>query len=111
MSTVSWEDFAKIALVAATIVKVEEFPAARKPAYKVWVDCGALGVKCSSAQITALYGKEELLGKQVLCVANFPPRNIAGFSSEVLITGFYREDGAVVLAVPDKPIPNGSKLG
>jgi tRNA-binding protein len=110
MSTVSWDDFTKIALVAGTIVKVEDFPAARKPAYKLWVDCGEHGVKCSSAQITTLYSKEELLGRQVLCVANFPPKNIAGFPSEVLVTGFYREDGAVVLAVPDKAIPNGSRL-
>lgn len=111
MSTISWDDFTKVAIVAGTIVKAEPFPAARKPAYKVWVDCGALGVKASSVQITALYTPEELVGRQVICVANFPPKNIAGFTSEVLVTGFYRENGDVVLAVPDKPIPNGSALG
>lgn len=111
MSTVSWDDFTKIAIVTGTIVKVEPFPEARKPAYKVWVDLGEWGVKCSSAQITALYTQDDLLGKQVVCVANFPPKKIAGFPSEILITGFYREDGNVVLAVPDKAVPNGSKLG
>ena len=112
MSTVSWDDFTKIAIVAGTIIRAEDFPQARKPAYKVWVDLGGeWGVKCSSAQITSLYSKEELIGKQVICVTNFPPKNIAGFTSELLITGFYRSDGNVVLAVPDKPIPNGAKLG
>lgn len=112
MSTISWDDFSKIALVAGTITKVEDFPEARKPAYKVWVDLGPeFGSKCSSAQITTLYSKEELVGKQVVCVANFPPKRIAGFPSEVLITGFYRENGDVVLAVPDKPSPNGARLG
>lgn len=111
MSIVSWDDFTKIAIVAGTVVKVEPFPEARKPAYKVWVDLGEHGVKCSSAQITALYSAEELMGKQVICVANFAPKKIAGFPSEVLITGFYREDGNVVLAVPDKAIRNGAKLG
>lgn len=111
MSTISWDDFSKVAILAGTIVKAEDFPEARKPAYKVWVDLGEVGVKCSSVQITALYRKEELIGKQVVCVANFPPKRIAGFASEVLITGFYRENGDVVLAVPDKPIQNGAKLG
>lgn len=112
MSTASWDDFTKIAIVAGTIVRVEEFPQARKPAYKLWVDLGAQwGVRCSSAQITALYNKEELVGKQVVCVANFPSKNIAGFTSELLVTGFYRDDSNVVLAVPDKAIPNGAKLG
>jgi tRNA-binding protein len=109
--TISWDDFAKVELVTGTVTRVEDFPEARKPAYKLWVDLGPLGTKCSSAQITALYTKEELVGKQVICVANFPPKKIAGFPSEVLVTGFYRDDGAVVLAVPDKPTPNGAKLG
>ena len=111
MSTISWEDFEKVALLAGTIVKAEPFLEARKPAYKVWVDLGQHGVKCSSVQITTLYKLEELPGKQVICVTNLPPKKIAGFPSELLITGFYREDGSVVLAVPDKPIQNGATLG
>lgn len=111
MSSISWEDFSKVEIVVGTIVKAEPFPAARKPAYKLWVDCGALGVKCSSAQITVHYALSELVGKQVVCVANFPPKNIGGFMSELLVTGFYREDGSVILAVPDKPVANGAKLG
>lgn len=111
MSTITWDDFSKVALVAGTVVKVEDFPAARKPAYKVWVDCGAHGVKQSSAQITVHYTKEALMGRQVVCVVNFAPKNIGGFMSEALITGFYREDGSVVLAVPDKEVPNGGALG
>lgn len=111
MSTVSWDDFVKVALIAGTVVRVEDFPEARKPAYKLWVDLGERGIKCSSAQIVALYTKEELMGKQIICVANFPPKKIAGFTSEVLVTGFYRKDGNVVLAVPDKYTPNGAKLG
>jgi tRNA-binding protein len=112
MTTVSWEAFQAVELRVGTILRVEDFPEARKPAYKVWVDFGSeIGEKCSSVQITALYGKEELIGKQVVCVTNFPPKRIAGFPSEVLVTGFYRENGDVVLAVPDKPAPNGAKLG
>jgi tRNA-binding protein len=110
-AAISWPDFEKVELRVGTIVRVEDFPEARKPAYKVWVDCGELGEKCSSAQIVPLYTKEELVGKQVVCVTNFPKKQIANFFSEVLVTGFYREDGKVVLCVPDKPVPNGSKLG
>lgn len=110
MEHIIWEDFQKFDLRIGTIIRVEDFPKARKPAYKVWVDLGVLGVKKSSAQITTLYQKEELVGKQVLCVVNFLPRQIADFMSEILVTGFVLEDGVVVLATSDQAIPNGSKL-
>lgn len=111
METIEWLDFERIELRAGTIVVVEDFPEARKPAYKLTVDFGPeLGIKRSSAQITTLYTKDELVGRQVLAVVNFPPKQIGPFRSEVLVTGFYREDGAVVLAVPDQSVPNGAKL-
>ena len=91
-------------------MRVEDFPQARKPAYQLWVDLGELGIKKSSAQITALYTKEDLINKQVVCATNFPPRQVANFMSEVLVTGFVQSDGSVVLAVPDKPVPNGLSL-
>ncbi len=110
MNPISWNDFEQVELRSGTIVDVKDFPEARKPAYQIWVDFGPeLGIKKSSAQITAHYTKEELLGKQVMGVVNFPPKQIGPFTSEFLVTGFTREDG-VVLAVPDKPVPNGLKL-
>lgn len=111
MLHISWDDFEKVSLVAGTIIKVEDFPGLRNPAYKVWVDLGEeIGIKKSSAQITALYTKEALIGKQVLCVTNFPPKQVAGFMSEVLITGFYLPGKEVVLAQPERSVPNGAKL-
>jgi len=108
---ISWDDFEKVDLRVGTIVKVENFPEARKPAYKLLIDLGDdLGLKKSSAQITGLYSKEKLLNKQVICVTNFPPRQIGPYMSEVLTTGFYRESGEVVLAVPERKLPNGLKL-
>lgn len=99
---ISLDDFAKVALCVGTVIRVEVNEGARKPAYKLWVDLGAAhGVKQSSAQLTALYTPETLIGKRVLCVTNFPPVRIAGFKSEILVTGFYDRDGGVVLAVPD----------
>mgnify|MGYP006173900435 CR=1 FL=1 len=105
----SWNDFEKIELRAGTIVKVLGFPEARNPAYQVWVDLGGLGIKKSSAQITQLYSKEELIGKQVVCVVNFPPKQIARFISEILITGFETPEGVVLTSV-DGEVPNGTKL-
>lgn len=111
MEQITWNDFEKIELRAGTIVEVEDFPQARKPAYKLKIDFGELGVKRSSAQIKDLYKKEELLGKQVLAVVNFAPKQIATFISEVLTTGFYLASGEVVLLHPDRRVPNGAKLG
>lgn len=111
MTTISWDDFAAVELRVGTIVAAEEFAQARKPAYRLTVDFGPeLGQKRSSAQLTALYTPETLLGRQVLAVVNFPAKQIGPFMSECLVTGFYRDDGAVVLAVPDQPVPNGARL-
>ena len=111
METINWADFEKIELRVGTIVGVEDFPEARKPAFKLKVDFGnEIGVKKSSAQITDLYNREDLLGRQVLAVINFPPRQIGPVRSECLVTGFHREDGAVVLATPETNVPNGAKL-
>lgn len=111
METISWSDFERVELRVRTIVSVDDFPEARKPAYKIKVDFGTeIGMKQSSAQITALYSKEGLLGRQVIGVVNFPAKQIGPFLSEFLISGFCREDGAVVLAVPDQEVPDGAKL-
>lgn len=111
METINWTDFEKVELRVGTIVSVEDFPEARKPAFKLRVDFGEeIGIKKSSAQITDLYHKDELIGRQVLAVVNFPPKQIGPSRSECLVTGFQREDGAVVLAKPDSEVPNGAKL-
>lgn len=111
MNTVTLSDFEAIEMRAGTIKRVEPFPEAHKPAYKIWVDLGdELGVKQSSAQITELYDPDELVGTQVVCVANLPSRRVGPFMSEVLVTGFYREDGAVVLTRPETEVPNGARL-
>ena len=109
--TITWQDFEKVELRAGTIIEVSDFPKARKPSYKLLIDLGEeIGIKRSSAQITKLYTKEQLLGKQVICVTNFPPRQIADFMSEVLTTGFILPDGEVVLSEPQQKVPNGSLL-
>ena len=107
---ITWEDFEKIELRVGTIVDAEDFPQARKPAYKLTIDFGALGVRRSSAQLTAHYRKEDLVGRQVLAVLNFPKKQIANFFSECLTTGLPDANGAVVLISPDRKVPNGSKL-
>lgn len=110
--TISWDDFAAVDLRAGTIVQVEEFPEARRPAYKISVDFGPeLGVRRTSAQVTTLYKPADLLGRQVLCVVNFPAKQIGPIRSEFLLCGFYREDGAVVLAMPERAVQDGAKLG
>ncbi len=112
MERINWSDFERIDLRAGTVVDVEDFPEARKPAYKLKIDFGdEIGLKLASAQITDHYTREDLLGKQVICVLNFPPKQIGPFHSECLVTGIYREDGKVVLAIPDKKVENGSRLG
>ena len=111
MQTIGWEDFERVELRAGTIVAVEDFPEARKPAWKLTVDFGeAIGRRRSSAQITELYSKESLLGRQVLAVVNFPPKRIGPLVSECLVTGLHRDDGAVVLVAPLEPVPNGARL-
>ncbi|HLO99442.1 MAG TPA: tRNA-binding protein [Fimbriimonas sp.] len=111
MDPISWPDFEKVELRIGTIVSAEAFPEARKPAYKLTIDFGAvIGVKRSSAQITVHYTLEELVGRQVIAVVNFPPKQIGPFISECLVTGFADDEGNVVLARPDKPMPNGAKL-
>ncbi|MBW2690717.1 MAG: tRNA-binding protein [Deltaproteobacteria bacterium] len=112
MEEISWQQFEVVELRTGTIIEVEDFPEARVPAYKIKADFGPeIGVKKSSAQVTDLYTKEELLGRQIIGVVNFPPKQIGPTHSEFLLTGFYQEDRAVVLAVPEREVSNGAKLG
>ena len=109
--TITWDDFAKVDLRVGTVTRCELFPEARQPAHKLWVDFGPeIGVRQSSAQITVHYTPEQLVGRQVLGVVNFPVKQIGPFRSECLITGFADETGAIVLAGPDLVVPNGAKL-
>jgi len=111
MDTISWADFEKVDLRVGTIIQAENFPEARKPAYILHIDLGEqFGVKKSSAQITEHYTPEELVGKQVICVTNFPEKQIGPIKSQVLVTGFADAHGHVILSTVDKPMPNGAKL-
>ena len=111
MNNLEWSDFQKVELRVGTIIDVEGFPEARNPSFIIKVDFGdEIGIKKSSAQITDLYTKESLVGKQVMAVTNFPPKQIGPIMSECLITGFHQKDGAVVLSIPDGDIPNGTRL-
>ncbi|TKB47426.1 tRNA-binding protein [Thalassotalea mangrovi] len=110
MEQIEWQDFSKVQLCVGTVLSAEVFPEARKPAYKLTVDFGEHGIRKSSAQITDLYTPETLVGKQVVAVINFPEKQIGPFMSQCLVTGFYNEKGQVCLAVPDKDVPNGSRL-
>ena len=110
MKPIYWQDFEKVELRAGTIRRVEDFPEAKVPAYKIWADFGDFGLMKSSAQVTKLYGKADLLGRQIIGVINFPPKQIGTFMSEFLVTGFILENGEVVLAEPQRKVPNGSRL-
>ena len=111
MNNLSWSDFLKVEMRVGTVIEVEDFPQARNPSFILKVDFGEeIGIKKSSAQITDIYTKESLLGKQVMAVVNFPPKQIGPIMSECLVTGFAREDGAIVLAMPESDVPNGARL-
>ncbi len=111
MAQISWSDFEKVEIRVGTVLSAEDFPQARKPAYILKVDFGdEIGIRKSSAQITDLYRIEDLIGKQVIAVVNFPSKQIGPIKSECLVTGFYNSSGKVVLAVPDNEIENGSRL-
>lgn len=110
--TINWNDFEKIDIRVGTIIEVTDFPKARKPAYKLKIDFGPeLGIKQSSAQITAHYNNEQLLNRQIVAVVNFPPKQIADFISECLVLGIYDTNNDVILLKPDKPTANGQKIG
>lgn len=111
MKEINWQAFEQVELRTGTIIEVHAFPEARQAAWKLLIDFGdTIGTRKSSAQITDLYSKKDLLGKQIIAVINFPPKQIGPFMSECLVTGFSRQDGSVVLAVPDKTIANGLKI-
>ncbi len=111
MDTITWQDFTAVELRVGTVLTVEDFPQARNPAYIITADFGAeIGIRKTSAQVTALYGKEDLIGRQIVGVVNFPAKQVGPVRSEFLLTGFYAADREVVLAVPERPVPNGAKL-
>ena len=110
MTQIDYDDFEKVEIRVGRIIDVKDFPQARKPAYKLWIDFGELGVKKSSAQITKLYDLEDLKDRLILAVTNFPPRQIADFMSEVLVLGVVGENGEVVLIQPDREVPLGKRI-
>jgi tRNA-binding protein len=112
LETINWSDFEKLDMRVGTILQAQPFAKAKKPAYQLQIDFGpALGVKRSSAQITEHYTPDTLIGRQVIAVVNFPPKQIANFISECLVLGVYAEDGSVVLLQPTLPVSNGLKIG
>jgi tRNA-binding protein len=106
---IGWEDFARVLMVAGTVTRVEAFPEARKPAWKLWIDFGPYGERRTSAQVAALYGAADLIGRQVVAVINFPPKQIGPFRSECLLTGFPTDQGVVLTAI-ERPVANGTRL-
>src|SRR6478609_1959504 len=108
---ISWDDFEKIQMRCGTVIDVQDFPNAKKPAYQLTIDFGEYGIKKSSAQITAHYSKEDLMNKQVIAVINFPVKQIANFFSECLVLGVYDEDNNVVLLQPERNVKNGMRIG
>lgn len=112
MQNITWDEFRAVELRVGTVIEVEDFPEARRPAYKLTIDFGSeIGTRRCSAQLTSLYGKDDLRGRQIIGVVNLAPKQIGPFISECLVTGFYREDGAVILAVPDRQVAHGARLG
>ena len=112
MNLIEWDDFTRVQLCAGTIVAVESFPEARKPAWKLTIDFGdEIGQRRSSAQITDLYDEKTLVGMQIMAVVNFPEKQIGPFMSQCLVTGMAREDGAIVLVTPHERVPDGTRLG
>ncbi len=106
---IDWADFQRVQICAGTVTRVEAFPEAHKPAWKLWVDFGPHGIRKTSAQIVDLYDADALVGRQIVGVINFPPKRIAGFESEFLLTGFHTEDG-VVVTTTERPVPDGARL-
>jgi tRNA-binding protein len=111
MGTIQWDDFEKIDIRVGTIIAVREFPQARKPSWQLTIDFGELGQKRSSAQITDLYDPQQLTGRQVVAIVNFPPKQIANFFSECLVLGVYTDKKEVVLLAPERQVKNGWKIG
>ena len=109
--TITWDDFEKLDIRVGTIAEVTDFPKAKKPSYQIKIDFGMIGIRYSSAQITNLYPKEDLVGKQVIAIVNFPPKQIANFFSECLVLGVYTDQKEVVLLQPERKVDNGSRIG
>ena len=109
MEEISWQDFEKVVMVAGTVLRVEAFPGARKPAYKLWVDFGPYGERKTSAQVAELYASDDLVGRQIVGVVNFPEKQVGPFRSQFLLTGFTTEEGVVITTL-ERPVPNGTRL-